>query len=103
MNRFVFDQTQCIKCDPGMVSGTVTKLTRMNQNITIGSKNDDWVRSFRFWPESVHRFVYGPNQCIKCNHVMVFDTVTKLTKINKNITLGPKMWIGCVRFISSPN
>src|SRR6187551_3857315 len=37
-----------------MVFGTVTKLTKTNQNITIGSKNMDWVRSF----------VSGPNRCI---------------------------------------
>src|SRR6187455_2609731 len=42
---------------PDMVFGTVMKLTKMNQNINIGSKKVDWVRSFRFWPESVHRFL----------------------------------------------
>src|SRR6187455_3049899 len=35
-----------------------------NKNITIGSKILDWVRSFHFWTEQVHRFVSGPNQCI---------------------------------------
>src|SRR6187551_3138845 len=30
-------------------------------NITIGSKKVDWVRSFRFWRESVVRFGSGPN------------------------------------------
>src|SRR6187551_3836558 len=37
-----------------MVFGTVTKMTQMNQNITIGSKNVDWV----------HSFVSVPNWCI---------------------------------------
>src|SRR6187551_1881083 len=41
---------------PGMVFCTVTKLTKTNQNITIGSKKVDWVRLFRFWRESVVRF-----------------------------------------------
>src|SRR6187455_43526 len=35
-----------------------------NKNITIGSKILDWVRSFHFWTEQVHRFVSGPNRCI---------------------------------------
>src|SRR6187455_495075 len=51
---------------------TVTKLTKTNQNIIIGSKKVDWVRSFRFWPESVVRFGSGPNRCIKCNIGMIF-------------------------------
>src|SRR5688500_15086980 len=34
---------------------------------------------------------------------MVFCTVTKLTETNKTSLLGPKMWIGCVRFVSGPN
>src|SRR6187551_1314785 len=34
---------------------------------------------------------------------MVFCTVTKLTETNLNILLGPKKWIGCVRFVSGPN
>src|SRR6187551_866910 len=37
-----------------MVFGTVTKLTKTKQNISIGSKNMDWVRSF----------VSGLNRCI---------------------------------------
>src|SRR6187551_3074005 len=68
-----------------------------DQNITIGSKKVDWVRSFRFWTESVHRFVNGTNRCIKCNPAMVFCTVTKLTKTS---LLGPKKWIVCIRFVS---
>src|SRR6187551_959939 len=60
---FVFCPTRCIKCNPGMVFDTITKLTQMNPNITIGSKKVDWVRSFYFWtnrcivsflPDSVH-------------------------------------------------
>src|SRR6187551_545535 len=50
--------------------------------------------SFRFWPETMHRFVNDLNRCIKYNPSMVFCTVTKLTKTNQNIT------IGCVRFVS---
>src|SRR6187551_3519832 len=69
---------------------TVTKLTKMNQNITIGSKKVDWVRSFRFWIETVHRFVNDPNGCIECNICMVFCALTKLTKMNQNITIGSK-------------
>src|SRR6187551_163754 len=34
---------------------------------------------------------------------MVFGTVTKLTEMNLNITIGSKKWIGCVRFVSGPN
>jgi hypothetical protein len=48
-----------------MVFGTVTKLIQSNQNITIGSKNVNWVRSFRFWTESVHYFVSGPIGALK--------------------------------------
>src|SRR6187551_205457 len=70
-----------------------------DENITIGSKKVDWVRSFRFWTESVHHFVNGPNRCIKCNPGMVFYTVTKLTKTS---LLGPKKWIGCVHFVCGP-
>ena len=86
--RFVNGPNQCIKCNPGMVFCTVTKLTKMNQNITIGSKNVDGERSFRFWPETVHRFINGPNRCIKYNPGMVSRTVTKLTKTNQSITIG---------------
>src|SRR6187551_108820 len=80
VRRFVNDLNRCIKCNPGMVFCTVTKLTKTNQNITIGSKNVDWVRSFRFWPGTMRRFVNGLNRCIKCNPGMVFCTVPKLTK-----------------------
>src|SRR6187551_1815073 len=124
---------------PDMVFGTVMKLTKMNQNINIGSKKVDWVRSFCFWPESVDRFfsarlgavnatrhgfrhsnetdqnepklqywfqksglvafisflarigasfLFCPTRCIKCNPGMVFDTITKLTQMNPNITIG---------------
>src|SRR5687768_9903674 len=96
-----------------MVFGTVTKLTQSNQNITIGSKNVDWVRSLRFWTESVHYFVSGPNRCIKWNLGMVFGTVTRLTKTNQNITIGSKnvdwarsfrCWTESVhRFVFGPN
>src|SRR6187551_51868 len=85
---------------PGMVFCTVTKLTKTNQNITIGSKKVDWVRSFHFWRESVVRFVLGPNRCIKCYTRMSFCTVTKLTKTNQNITIGTKKvdWVRSFRF-----
>src|SRR6187551_3268891 len=97
---FVTDPNGCIKCNICMVFCTVTNLTKPNQNITIGSKNVDWVRSFRFWPETVHRFVNHPNGCIKCNICMVFCTVTKLSKTNPNITIGSKNinWVRSFRF-----
>src|SRR6187551_3120566 len=100
VRRFVNDLNRCIKCNPGMVFCTVTKLTKTNQNITIGSKNVDWVRSFRFSNKTVHRFVNDPNGCIKCNICMVFCTVTKLTKTNQNITIGSKNvdWVRSFRF-----
>src|SRR6187551_95889 len=71
-----------------------------DQNITIGSKKVDWVRSFRFWPESVLRFGSGPNWSFKCNFGMAFCTVTKLTKTNQNITIGSKKvdWVRSFRF-----
>src|SRR6187551_1400110 len=90
VRRFVNDLNRCIKYNPDMVFCIVTKLTKTNQNITIGSENVDWVRSLRFWIEIVHRFVNDPNGCIKCNICMVFCTVTKLTKTNQNITIGSK-------------
>src|SRR6187551_3013095 len=68
-----------------------------DENITIGSKKVDWLRSFHFWTETVHHFFNGTNRCIKCNPAMVFCTVTKLTKTS---LLGPKKWIGCIRFVS---
>src|SRR6187551_916986 len=51
---------------PRMVFCTLTKLTETNLNITIGSTKVDWVRSFRFCLESVHRFGSDPNRVIKC-------------------------------------
>src|SRR6187455_2556012 len=57
VHRFISGPDRCIKCNTGMVFGTVSKLTQTNQNITIGSKKVDWVRSLRFWRESVVRFV----------------------------------------------
>src|SRR6187551_3742196 len=85
---------------PGMVFCTVTKLTKTNQNITIGSKKSGLGAfvsflarigsSFRFRPESVHSMQPG----------MVFCTVTKLTKTNQNITIGSKKvdWVRSFRF-----
>src|SRR6187551_718026 len=98
VQRFVNGPHRCIKCNPGMVSRTVTKLTKTEQNITIGSKKVDWVRSFRFWTETVHHIVNGPNSCIKFG--MVSRTATKLTKTNKNITIGSKKvdWVRSFRF-----
>src|SRR6187551_3429984 len=100
--RFVNGPNRCIKCNTGMVFCTVMKLTETNQNITVGSKKVDWVSSFRFWPETVPRFVNGPNRCIKCNTGMVFCTVTKLTETNQNITIGSKKVDWSVRFVSGP-
>src|SRR5687768_13461451 len=94
--RFGSGPNRCIKCYTGMVFRTVTKLTKTDQNITIGSKKVDWVLSFHFWRESVVRFGSGPNRCIKCYTGMVFRTVTKLTKTNQNITIGSKK-VDCVR------
>src|SRR6187551_2791873 len=79
-----------IQCNPGMVFCTVAKLTKTNQNITIGSKKVDWVCSFHFWPESVVRFGSSPNRCITCYPGMVFCTVAKLAKMNQDITIGSK-------------
>src|SRR6187551_1860018 len=52
-SSFRFRPESVYSMQPGMVLCTVTKLTKMNQNITIGSKKVNWVRSFRFWRESV--------------------------------------------------
>src|SRR6187455_659793 len=113
VRRFVNDPNGCIKCNIGMDFCKVTKLIETNQNITIGSKNVHWVRSFRFWPETVHCFVNDPNGCIRCNIGMVFCKVTKLTKTNQNITIGSKnmdwvrsfrFWIETMhRFVNDPN
>src|SRR6187551_954971 len=65
--RFGSGPNRCLKCNIGMVFCTVTKLTKTNQNITIGCENVDWVRSFRFWPESEVCFGSGSNRCLKCN------------------------------------
>src|SRR6187551_819627 len=53
-HRFIFDPNRCIECNPGMVSVTVMKPTKRNQNITIGSKKHD----------CCVRFKSGPNRCI---------------------------------------
>ena len=113
VHRFVNGPKRCIKCNTGIAFCTITKLTKMNQNITIGSKNVDWVRSFGFCPETMRRFVNDRNRCIKCNPGMVFCTLTKLTKTNQNITIGSKnvdwvrsfcFWIETVhRFVNNPN
>src|SRR6187551_1529283 len=100
VHRFVNDPNGCIKCNICMVFCTVMKLTKMNQNITIGSKNVDWVRLFPFWHKTGHRFVNDLNGCIKCNICIVFCTVMKLTKTNQNITIGSKNvdWVRSFRF-----
>src|SRR6187551_2301172 len=111
--RFISGPNQCIECNPIMVSVTITKPTKMNQNITIGSKKHYWLHSFHFWPESVHNFVFGPNRCIECDPSMVSSTVTKRTKTNQNITIVSKKhdWVDSFhfwpksqhRFVSDPN
>src|SRR6187455_1335702 len=58
-SSFCFRPNRCIKCYTDVVFCTVAKLTKTNQNITIGSKKVDWVSSFRFWRKSVVRFVSG--------------------------------------------
>src|SRR6187455_1520059 len=63
VHRFISGPNRCIECNTSMGSGIVTKPTKTNQNINIVSKKVDWVRSFQFWPETVHRFVSGPNRC----------------------------------------
>src|SRR6187551_1009633 len=103
MHRFVSGPNRCTQCNPGMVYSTVTKLTKMNQNITIVSKKHDWVRSFHLWPESVHRFVSDPNGCIECNPGMVFGTVSKLTKMNQNIIIGSRNLDWVHSFLFWPN
>src|SRR6187551_1242948 len=55
-----------------------------------------------FLGRNYHRFVNGPNRCIKCNTGMVFCTVTKLTETNQNITIGSKKVDWSVRFVSGP-
>src|SRR6187551_1675907 len=62
----------------------------------------DWMRSFLFWAKTVHRFVNGPNRCLKCDPNMVFYTVTKLTQTNQNITIGSKKMDWGICFISRP-
>src|SRR6187455_2339261 len=72
------------------------------------SKHYYWVQKsglgafVSFLGRNYHRFVNGPNRCIKCNTGMVFCKVTKLSETNQNITIGPKKWIGCISFISRP-
>src|SRR6187551_2955779 len=50
--RFGSGPNRCLKCNIGMVFCTATKLTKTNQNITIGSKK--WIGCVRF--------VSGPNR-----------------------------------------
>src|SRR6187551_1960052 len=71
-SSFRFRPESVHSMQPGMVFYTVTKLTKTNQNITIETKKVDWVRSFRFWRESVVRFGSGPNRCIQCNPAWFF-------------------------------
>src|SRR6187455_1470230 len=51
-SSFCFRPNRCIKCYTDMVFCTVTKLTKTNENITIGSKKVDWLV----------RFVFGANR-----------------------------------------
>src|SRR6187551_3704938 len=86
-----------------MVFCTVTKLTETNLNITIGSKKVDWVRSFRFWPESEHCFGSGQNQCIKCYRAWFVHSNETDRNEPKHHYWVQKRWIWCVRFVSGPN
>src|SRR6187455_2799585 len=69
-------------------------------------KHQYWVQKSRlgafvsFLDESVHRFIFGPDRCFKCNTDMVFSTVTKLTQTNQNINIGSKKvdWARSFRF-----
>src|SRR6187551_2791872 len=72
-SSFRFQPESVHSMQPGMVFCTVTKLTKTNQNITIGSKKVDWVRSFCFRRKSVVRFGSGPNRCIQCNPAWFFS------------------------------
>src|SRR6187551_3510923 len=86
---------------PIMVFCSVTKLNEMNLNITTGSKELDWVRSFHFWPESEHRFGSGRNQCIKCYREWFLHS-------NETDANEPKhhYWVqksGLGAFVSGPN
>src|SRR6187551_2548498 len=83
-SSFRFRPESVHSMQPSIVFCTVAKVTKTNQNITIGYKKVDWGRSFHFWRESVVRFVFGPNRCIKCYTGMVFCTVTKLIKRTKH-------------------
>src|SRR6187455_286640 len=49
VHRSISGPDRCIKCNTGMIFGTVTKMTQTNQNITIGYINVDLACSFRFW------------------------------------------------------
>src|SRR6187551_881397 len=98
VHDFVFGPNRCVKCNPGMVLSTVTKVTKTNQNISIGSRKVDWVRFFHFWTEPVHDFVFGPNRCVKCNPGMVLSRVMKVTKSNQNIRSKKVDWVRSFRF-----
>src|SRR6187455_834248 len=71
-SSFRFRPESVQSMQPGMVFCTVMKLTKRNQNITIGSKKVDWVRSFPFLPESVVHFGSGLTRCIQCNRAWFF-------------------------------
>src|SRR6187551_1525422 len=78
------------------------KLTQSNQNITIGSKNMDWVRSF----------VSGPNWCIVSFPTRI-GTLEQPRRgfrhSNETDPIEPKQRLFCFktesvhRFISGPN
>src|SRR6187551_776294 len=58
VHRFVSARLGAL-CNPDMVFGTVTKLTKMNPNINIGSKKMEFISSpnrciVSFLPDSVH-------------------------------------------------
>src|SRR6187551_1330561 len=86
--RFVSGPNRCIVSVPaiiGALNATSHGFLHSNKTDRNEPKHHYWIqksgleRSFRFLPETVPRYVNGPNRCIKCNTGMVFCTVTKLT------------------------
>src|SRR6187551_571818 len=88
VHRFISGPDRCIKCN--------TCFWHSNETDPNEPKHQYWVQKaglgafVLFLDESVHRFISGPDRCIKCNTGMIFVTVTKLTQMNQNITIGSK-------------